>query len=159
MLYTRRPEVLRAAFAPAETPAYLTLSDSADVNYMDFGVPMGRRFRALKLWMVMEHYGIERMRAVIRDHVAWAKKLADEIERRDDYELLAPHMFSLVVFRKVVRGDEAASEAATQRVLDAINASGAYVSATRLGGKYGIRVAIGNGATEWRHVEEIISFL
>jgi len=160
VLYTRRPEALRAAFAPAETPAYLTLSDTADVNYMDFGVPMGRRFRALKLWMVMEHYGIERMRAVIRDHIAWAKRLAEEIERRDDYELLAPQKFSLVVFRKVVPGDEAASEAATQRVLDAINDSHqAYVSSTRLGGRYGIRVAIGNGATEWRHVEQILAFL
>ena len=164
VLYTRRPEVLRAAFAPAETPVYLTLSDAADVNYMDYGLAMGRRFRALKLWMVMEHYGMERLRGVIRDHIAWAQRLADEIRRRDDFELLAPQMFSLVVFRKVVRKDgaidEAASEQATQTLIDAINDSHrSYVSATRLGGRYGIRVAIGNGATEWRHIEHVISFL
>lgn len=154
VLYTRKPGVLRAAFAPAEVPPYLTLSDAADVNYMDFGLAMGRRFRALKLWMVMEHYGIERLRATIRDHVAWARRLTEEITKREDLELLAPQMFSLVVFRKK------AGDAETLALADRINASGKlFVSHTTLRGKVGIRVAIGNGATEWRHVEQILSFL
>ncbi len=164
VMYTKRADVLRAAFAPAETPAYLTLSDTADVNYMDFGLAMGRRFRALKLWMVLEHYGIERLRSVIRDQISWAQRLAHEVRDRDDLELLAPQKFSLVVFRRVVRIDgvidEAASELQTQHLIDRINDSRkAYVSSTRLGGKLGIRVAIGNGATEWRHVEEIVGHL
>lgn len=160
VLYTRRPDVLRTAFAPKATPAYLTLSDTADINYMDFGLAMGRRFRALKLWMVMEHYGIERIRGVIRDHVAMAQRFAAEVECRDGYELLAPQMFSLVVFRRVVANDEEASDRETQKIIDAVNDSGrAYVSSTRLNGKLGIRVAIGNGATEWEHVERVLSHL
>lgn len=150
VLYTRRPDVLRAAFAPANVPPYLTLSDTADVNYMDFGIAMGRRFRALKLWLVLEHYGIERLRAVIRDHVAWAHRLAAEIEKRDDLELLAPPAFSLVVFRKK------AGDAETNAMLERINAAGTYVSATKLRGHAGIRVAIGNAATEWEHVARVL---
>ena len=153
VLYTRRPGVLRAAFAPAEVPPYLTLSDAADVNYMDFGLAMGRRFRALKLWMVMEHYGIERLRNVIRDHVTFAKRFTTELLKRDDIELLAPQMFSLIVFRKK-------SDDATKAALERMNASGGvYVSQTTINGKLGIRVAIGNGATEWKHVERVLQAL
>ncbi len=154
VLYTRKPDVLRAAFAPAGVPPYLVLSDTADVNYMDFGLAMGRRFRALKLWMVMEHYGLERLRAVIRDQIAWAHKLAEIIEQRDDLELLASPAFSLVVFRKKA-GDEE-----TNALLERINAGGnLYVSGTKLRGHAGIRVALGNGATEWQHVEALINLL
>jgi aromatic-L-amino-acid decarboxylase len=165
VLYTKRPDVLRAAFSPAETPPYLTLSDAANVNYMDYGLAMGRRFRALKLWLVLEHYGMERLRAVIRDQISWAARLAHELTARGDIEILAPQRFSLVVFRKVVRDesgsvDESASEKATQELMDRINAARTiYVSTTRLRGKLGVRVAIGNGATEWRHVARILEFM
>ena len=152
VLYTRHPETLRNAFSLAEAPAYLTLTDNAEVNYMDYGLQLGRRFRALKLWMVMEHYGIERLRAVIRDQIGFAQRLAAELQKRDDVELLAPQSFSVVVFRKKASDEENAA------LLDRINASGKlFVSHTKLKGKYGIRVAIGNGATEWRHVAQILS--
>jgi aromatic-L-amino-acid/L-tryptophan decarboxylase len=158
VLYTKHPEVLRETFSLI--PEYLKTTDSAEVNYMDYGLQLGRRFRALKLWMVMEHYGLERMRAVIRDHVAYAKRLADELRKRGDVELIAPQMFSVVVFRKVVAGDEAASERATMEAMERMNASGRlFVSHTRLRGKLGIRVAIGNGATEWQHVARVLEFL
>ena len=160
VLYTRKPSVLRDAFSPLELPPYLKLAESAEVNYMDFGLQLGRRFRALKLWMVMEHYGLERLRGVLRDHVAFAGRLADELLRRDDVELMAPQMFSVVVFRKIIRGDEAASEKATSDAVERMNASGRlFVSTTRLRGKLGIRVAIGNGATEWQHVARILEYL
>src|SRR5512140_3517829 len=68
VLYTRHPDVLRETFSLV--PEYLKTTDTAEVNYMDYGLQLGRRFRALKLWMVMEHYGLERMRAVIRDQVS-----------------------------------------------------------------------------------------
>jgi aromatic-L-amino-acid decarboxylase len=152
VLYTRRPDLLRQTFSLV--PEYLKTTDSAEVNYMDYGLQLGRRFRALKLWMVMEHYGIDRIRSVIRDHVGYAQRLAHELTRRSDIELLAPQMFSVVVFRKK-EGD-----AATQALLDRMNASGrVFVSHTRLRGKLGIRVAIGNGATEWEHVARILEFL
>jgi aromatic-L-amino-acid decarboxylase len=152
VLYTRKPDVLRETFSLV--PEYLKTPDSAEINYMDYGLQLGRRFRALKLWMVMEHYGLERLRNVIRDQVGFAQRLAGELQKRDDIELLAPQMFSVVVFRKK-SGDEE-----TQAVLERMNASGRlFVSHTRLKGKLGIRVAVGNGATEWEHVERVLSFL
>jgi aromatic-L-amino-acid decarboxylase len=158
VLYTKKPDLLRETFSLI--PEYLKTTDSAEVNYMDYGLQLGRRFRALKLWMVMEHYGLDRMRAVIRGHVAYAQRLADELQKRDDVELIAPQMFSVVVFRKVVRGDEAASERATMEAMERMNASGRlFVSHTKLRGKYGIRVAIGNGATEWEHVKRVLDYL
>jgi aromatic-L-amino-acid decarboxylase len=156
VLFTRHPEVLRNAFAVAEVPAYLTLTDSAEVNYMDYGLQLGRRFRALKLWMIFEHYGVERLRNVIREQIGFASRLAEELQQRKGIELLARPSFSVVVFR-VVREDEAASERATTELIEQMNASGQlFVSHTRLRGHYGIRVAIGNGATEWKHVAQII---
>src|SRR5207253_2254068 len=122
VLYTKKPDVLRETFSLI--PEYLKTTDTAEVNYMDYGLQLGRRFRALKLWMIMEHYGLERMRAVIRGHVEYAERLAAELQKRDDVELIAPQMFSVVVFRKVVRGDEAASERATMDALERMNASG-----------------------------------
>ncbi|HEX9162252.1 MAG TPA: pyridoxal-dependent decarboxylase [Thermoanaerobaculia bacterium] len=152
VLYTRKPDVLRETFSLV--PEYLKTTDTAEVNYMDYGLQLGRRFRALKLWMVLEHYGVDRIRAVIRDQVGFAQRLAAELEKRDDVELLAPQMFSVVVFRKKASDEENAA------LLERINASGrVFVSHTKLQGKYGIRVAIGNGATEWRHVAQILEFL
>jgi aromatic-L-amino-acid decarboxylase len=162
VLYTRKPDMLRQTFSLV--PEYLKTTDSAEVNYMEYGIQLGRRFRALKLWMVMEHYGIDRIRSVIRDHVRYAERLASELTKRDDIELLAPQSFSVVVFRKVVRSgnriDEAASEKTTAELLERMNASGRlFVSHTKLKSKYGIRVAIGNGATEWEHVARVLEFL
>ncbi len=152
VLYTRKPDVLRETFSLV--PEYLKTTDTAEVNYMDYGLQLGRRFRALKLWLVLEHYGLERIRAVIRDHVSFAQRLAAELQKRDDIELLAPQMFSVVVFRKKGPDEENAA------LLERINASGKlFVSHTKLRDRYGIRVAIGNGATEWRHVEEILKFV
>ncbi|HJT16698.1 MAG TPA: pyridoxal-dependent decarboxylase [Thermoanaerobaculia bacterium] len=152
VLYTRKPDVLRQTFSLI--PEYLKTTDSAEVNYMDYGLQLGRRFRALKLWMIMEHYGLEHLRGVIRDHIAFAQRLAAELKKRDDIELLAPQMFSVVVFRKK------SGDAATQQLLDRMNASGRlFVSHTRLKDKLGIRVAIGNGATQWEHVARVLEFL
>jgi aromatic-L-amino-acid decarboxylase len=150
VLYTRRPEVLRETFSLV--PEYLKTTDTAEINYMDYGIQLGRRFRALKLWMVMEHYGLERLRNVIRGHVGFAERLADELHKREDVEVIS-QSFSVVVFR-LRDGDEA-----TAALLERMNASGKlFVSHTKLHGQYGIRVAIGNGATEWRHVAEILAF-
>ncbi|HSP17444.1 MAG TPA: pyridoxal-dependent decarboxylase [Thermoanaerobaculia bacterium] len=152
VLYTTKPDVLRETFSLV--PEYLKTTDTAEVNYMDYGLQLGRRFRALKLWMVIEHYGIDRLRAVIRDQVALAQRLTAELEKRDDVELLAPQMFSVVAFRK--KG----SDESNAELLERINASGkVFLSHTKLKGRYGIRVAIGNGATEWRHVAQILEFL
>lgn len=151
VLYTRRPDVLRATFSLV--PEYLRTTDAAEINYMDYGIQLGRRFRALKLWMVLEHYGLERLRGVIREQIGFASRLAEELRRREDVQVLA-HSFSVVVFRLK------AGEDATAALLERMNADGKlFVSHTKLRGDYAIRVAIGNGATEWRHVEQILSSL
>ncbi|HEV7572736.1 MAG TPA: pyridoxal-dependent decarboxylase, partial [Thermoanaerobaculia bacterium] len=162
VLYTRHPDVLRETFSLV--PEYLKTTDTAEVNYMDYGLQLGRRFRALKLWFLFEHYGIAKMQSVIRQHVADAARLASELQKRDDVELIAPQNLSVVVFRKVVRNDgvidEAASERASIEALERMNASGRlFVSHTRLANRYGIRVAIGNGATEWEHVARVLEYL
>ncbi|MEA2414584.1 MAG: aromatic-L-amino-acid/L-tryptophan decarboxylase [Thermoanaerobaculia bacterium] len=162
VLYTRHPEVLRETFSLV--PEYLKTSDTGELSYMDYGLQLGRRFRALKLWFLFEHYGIAKMQSVIRQHVAYAARLAAELQKRDDVELIAPQSLSVVVFRKVVRNDgvidEAASERASIEALERMNASGRlFVSHTRLAGRYGIRVAIGNGATEWEHVARVLEYL
>jgi aromatic-L-amino-acid decarboxylase len=162
VLYTRHPDVLRETFSLV--PEYLTTTDTAEVNYMDYGLQLGRRFRALKLWFLFEHYGIAKMQSVIRQHVADAARLATELQKRDDIELIAPQNLSVLVFRKLVRNngviDEPASERASIEALERMNASGRlFVSHTRLAGRYGIRVAIGNGATEWEHVARVLEYL
>ena len=152
VLYTRRPEVLRETFSLV--PEYLKTTDTAEVNYMDYGLQLGRRFRALKLWLVLEHYGLDRLRATIRDHVSFAQRLAAELQKRPDIELVAPQSMSVVVFRRKGSDEDNAA------LLERINASGKlFVSHTKLRDRYAIRVAIGNGATEWRHVEQILRFV
>ncbi|HEX8407421.1 MAG TPA: aminotransferase class I/II-fold pyridoxal phosphate-dependent enzyme [Thermoanaerobaculia bacterium] len=147
VLYTRRPDVLRETFSLV--PEFLKTTDTAEINYMNYGLQLGRRFRALKLWLVLEHYGLERLRNVIREHVAFAERLATELRQRDGVTVLA-QSFSVVVFK--LRTDEE-----TIAVLERMNASGQlFVSHTKLRGDYAIRVAIGNGATEWLHVSRIL---
>jgi aromatic-L-amino-acid decarboxylase len=150
VLYTRRPEVLRETFSLV--PEYLKTTDTAEINYMDYGIQLGRRFRALKLWLVLEHYGLEHLRDVIRGHVGFAERLADELRARDGVTVLS-QSFSVVVFK--LRNDEE-----TMAALERMNESGQlFVSHTKLRGQYAIRVAIGNGATEWHHVERVLAHL
>jgi aromatic-L-amino-acid/L-tryptophan decarboxylase len=151
ILYTSRPDVLRETFSLV--PEYLKTTDTAEVNFMDYGLSLGRRFRALKLWMVMEHYGLERLRNVIREQIGFAERLAAELRRREDVEVIS-QSFSVVTFR-LKAGDEA-----TAALMEKMNATGKlFVSHTKLRGQVVIRVALGNGATEWRHVQQILQSL
>jgi aromatic-L-amino-acid decarboxylase len=138
LLYTSRPEVLRQAFSLI--PEYLrTAQDDTVVNLMDYGVPLGRRFRSLKLWFVMRYFGHARMAQVIQSHVDMAQTLASWIEADDRFELAAPVPLSLVCFRK--RG----SDAANRQLMDRINDSGvAFLSHTVLNDRFVIRYALGN---------------
>ncbi|HEX2833005.1 MAG TPA: pyridoxal-dependent decarboxylase [Thermoanaerobaculia bacterium] len=150
VLYTKRPDVLRETFSLV--PEYLKTTDTAEINYMDYGIQLGRRFRALKLWMVLEHYGLDHLREVIRGHVMMAERLANELRQRDGVEVLS-QSFSVVVFK--LRSDDE-----TMAALERMNESGRiFVSHSKLRGHYVIRVAIGNGATEWRHVAAILEGL
>jgi aromatic-L-amino-acid decarboxylase len=131
-------------------PEYLRNDATASgnvIDYRDWQIPLGRRFRALKLWFVLRHYGAEGLRAHIRKHVALARELEGWIQADDRFVVAAPAPLNLVCFRL------AAGDAATQALLDAVNASGrAYVTHAKLDGRLVIRVAIGGTYTERRHV-------
>jgi aromatic-L-amino-acid decarboxylase len=146
-LYTRRPEILRRAFSLV--PEYLRTADHPRaLNYMDYGVPLGRRFRALKLWFVLRYYGREGIAEIIRAHIGWAQELARQIDNDDRFERMAPTPFSTVCFRR--KGSDEDNRA----LLDRINASGeVYLSHTILHGKYCLRLAIGNMGTTREHVQ------
>ena len=135
------------------TPEYLrnSASESGEVvDYRDWQVSLGRRFRALKLWFVLRHYGLEGLRAHIRRHIAWAAELTEWVEADARFELAAPTVVSLVCFRHT-DGNKA-----SQRVLEAVNQSGrAYLTSTTLEGQLILRVAIGSPQTERRHIEDL----
>ncbi len=151
--YTRKPEILRRAFSLV--PEYVkTVEDPRAVNYMDYGVQLGRRFRALKLWFVMRHFGREGICDIIRSHIAYAQRLAGLIRSHADFEVAAPTPFSLVCFR--YRG----SDDANRQLLDQVNTSGkAFLSQTVLNGRFVLRIAIGNIATKWEDIEEVWEFV
>ena len=132
-------------------PEYLRnqASDAgAVIDYRDWHVPLGRRFRALKLWFVIRHYGVEGLQFHIRQHVALAQEFASWVKADARFELLAPHPLNLVCFR-LKSGDEA-----SERLLKRLNASGEmFLSHTKLNGKYTIRFCVGQSRTERRHVE------
>jgi aromatic-L-amino-acid/L-tryptophan decarboxylase len=146
VFYTRRPEVLREAFSLI--PEYLRTSDSSRaVNMMDYGVSLGRRFRALKLWFVMRAYGREGLAEMVRSQSRMAQDLAREIEADARFEIVAPVRFSVVNFRYKGTDEE------NRAILDRVNATGeAFISSTVLNGRFVLHIAVGNRATTDRHV-------
>ena len=153
--YTRRVDMLKRAFSLV--PEYLRSADGDVKNYMDYGIQLGRRFRALKLWFVIRSYGVEGLAARIREHCRLAREFAAWIDEHPDFERLAPVPFSAVCFRYRPRGvdDEAELERLNGKLLDAVNAAGrVFLSHTKLAGRYTIRLAIGNAATGERHVAQ-----
>jgi aromatic-L-amino-acid decarboxylase len=163
LLLTRRMPDLRAAFSLV--PEYLrTLDRAAPVrDYNEYTPQLGRRFRALKLWIQLRWFGLDGLRRRIERHLELAADLAATIAADPDWELLAPVPFSTVCFRW--RPAELADRAETPEVakllddasaaiMDAVNRSGeVFLSHTRLAGRFTIRVAVGNLRTEERHVE------
>ena len=145
--YTRRPDILRRAFSLV--PEYLRTADNPRaVNFMDYGVQLGRRFRALKLWFVLRYYGREGIIQLIREHIRLAQEFASWVDADPDFERTAPTPFSVVCFRH--RGGAETNQA----LLDRVNATGeVFLSHTALHGEFTLRLAIGNMRTEQRHVE------
>jgi aromatic-L-amino-acid decarboxylase len=120
----------------------------AVIDYRDWQIPLGRRFRSLKLWFVLRHYGIEGLQFHIREHVRLAQQFAAWVREDDRFELAAPAPLNLVCFR-LKSGDEA-----NQRLMDALNRSGdLYLTHTRLNDKVTLRLCVGQTHTEERHVQ------
>jgi aromatic-L-amino-acid decarboxylase len=162
VLYTRHMDVLRSAFSL--TPEYLKTTEADTVrNLMDTGVQLGRRFRALKLWMVLRHFGATGLRDRIAEHIRLAKVFAGWVDAAEDFERLAPVPFSVVCFRSIpaeLRGDETALDSHNASLLEAVNRTGEiFVSHTRLNGRYAIRLAVGNLHTTEKHVARAWSLL
>jgi aromatic-L-amino-acid decarboxylase len=146
--YTRRLDILRRAFSL--TPDYLkTQEDPRAHNLMDYGVPLGHRFRALKLWFVMRYFGRERVEAMLRSHIQWARDFAALVDAHPKFERLAPVPLSVVCFRYKGSDDE------NRAVMEKVNASGrVFIASTVLNGKLTLRLAIGNLETSWKDVQE-----
>ncbi len=144
-------------------PPYLrnAHSDAGNViDYRNWQVPLGRRFRALKLWWVLRSYGAQGIRQLVRHHVAMAQELAERLRDDPRFEIVAPHPFSLVCFRcrAADATDEAARAAdrATDAVAAAVNGSGtAYLTPSQLDGRSIIRVAVGQSRTDREHLDQL----
>jgi aromatic-L-amino-acid decarboxylase len=146
--YTRRPDILRRAFS-LNADYLKTQDDPRAHNLMDYGVPLGHRFRALKLWYVMRYFGRERFETVIRSHIQWAKDFAALVEAHPKFERVAPVPLSVVCFR--YKGSDAENKA----IMDKVNESGrVFMATTVLNGKLTLRLAIGNLETTWKDVQE-----
>jgi aromatic-L-amino-acid decarboxylase len=131
-------------------PEYLrnqATESGAVIDYRDWGIPLGRRFRSLKLWFVIRHYGVEGLKHHVREHVRLAQAFAGWVEDADRFELAAPAPLNLVCFRHV-GGDEI-----NERLLERLNRSGkVYLTHTKLDDKYTLRMCVGQTYTEERHV-------
>jgi aromatic-L-amino-acid decarboxylase len=148
--YCRRMDMVRETFSL--TPAYLQTPEPGVRNLMDTGIQLGRRFRALKLWMVLRAYGVRGIRAHLDRHLHLAQLFASWVDANPDFERVAPVPFSVVCFRwRPANGSCAgpALDAANERLADSVNATGqVFLSHTRLGGAVVIRMAIGHLRTE-----------
>jgi len=147
VLYIKQLELLRRTFSLEAV--YLELPDTGVRNYMDYGLQLGRRFRALKLWFAMRAFGVSGLQATLRSHIALAQELAGWIVAEPGWEISAPHPLSVVCFRHVPADlDAATCDAHNLAIMDAVNATGeAYLSNTRLHGRIVLRIAIGNDRT------------
>jgi aromatic-L-amino-acid decarboxylase len=152
--FVRDPEHLQRTMSIH--PEYLKTGRDAEVNnFMDWGVPLGRRFRALKLWFVLRSYGAERLREMVRAHISLAHEFAGWVQDTDGWDLLAPVPLNTVCFRRHPAGmdDEDALNALNADLLARVNADGTiYLTHTKLDGVTTLRLAVGQTNTRREHV-------
>lgn len=143
------------------TPEYLKTSVDEQVNnYRDWGIQLGRRFRALKLWFVLRYYGLEGLQNFVREHISLAKYFAENIIAEGNFELLAPVNFNTVCFRYIGGNEEKNIDEINEKLLKKLNDSGKiYITHTRLNGKYTIRFVVGQTNTKKRHVDAALELI
>jgi len=154
--FVRDPQLLVRVMST--NPSYLqTAADTQVKNYRDWGIPLGRRMRALKLWFVIREQGVARLQARIRRDLDNAQWLAAEVARAPRWKRLAPVRLQTLVLRHEPAGmDAGALDAHTQAWARAINESGeAYLTPTQIDGRWAVRVSIGSAATEREHVADL----
>ncbi|MBI1748521.1 MAG: amino acid decarboxylase [Acidobacteria bacterium] len=174
VLYCRHMEILRSAFSLV--PDYLQTTEGEHVrNYMDYGIQLGRRFRALKFWFVIRYFGVEGLQRRLREHIRLAQHFAKWVDQQADFERMAPVPFSTVCFRWVPKalGDSfdmdsekgrtrlnEAIDLANEKLLDEVNKTGqAYLSSTKLQGRTVLRLTIGNIRTTEAHLRRVWALL
>ncbi|HEX8178395.1 MAG TPA: pyridoxal-dependent decarboxylase [Pyrinomonadaceae bacterium] len=165
VLYCRQMDVLHRAFSLV--PEYLrapAAERETVINHSEYGIQLGRRFRALKLWFVLRYFGRDGLAARIREHCRLAQLFAAWVDAAPDWERLAPVPFSLVCFRArpphIDAGDTARLDALNEQLMHALNASGAaFLSHTRLDDRFTLRLAIGNINTTEAHVRRVWELL
>lgn len=157
VLFTRHPDVLRRVFSL--TPDYLRgdATTGGNIDYMDFGIQLGRRFRALKAWMTFRSFGRSGIESRIREHCRLAQEFAQLVESEPSFSLSAPVLMSVVCFRYEPPGHrESAIDAINESIAERVNATGlAYITHTRLGQRTVLRAGIGNIATESSHIATV----
>ena len=154
VLFVKEATTIKRAFSLV--PEYLASSEGDVVNYMDYGLQLGRRFRSLKLWFVLRTLGAEGVRNKLRAHIDLAQQFASWVRNEPEWDILAPHPLSVVCFRYHPQGvdSEAVLEDVNARILKAINDVGdIFISHTKIDEKYALRIAIGNFRTELSDVE------
>ncbi|MGB2752049.1 MAG: pyridoxal-dependent decarboxylase [Pyrinomonadaceae bacterium] len=158
VLYCKDLSVLKEAFSLVAE--YLKTTDEQTVkNGMDYGIQLGRRFRALKLWFVIRYFGREGLIERLREHCRLARLFASWVEESDDWEIMAPVPFALVCFRACPTGVDDLN-ALNGKIMNKINTSGeAYLSHTKLNGKYTIRLSVGSIRVEERHLRKVWNLL
>lgn len=154
VLYCRDLDELKRAFSL--TPEYLKTADQPTVkNGMDFGIQLGRRFRALKLWFVIRYFGVEGMRSRLREHCRLAELFAEWVAASPDFELMAPVPFALVCFRAISEEISDVDEL-NDALMNKINASGkAYISHTKLNGEFTLRLSVGSIHVTEAHIKKV----
>jgi len=152
--FVRDPAALVRAFEIH--PEYLKDGAGAEVkNYRDWGIQLGRRFRALKLWFVIRSYGVDGLQAMVREHLRLAGLFRGWLEADRRFELLAPADLGLVCFRLNDGRDEAGLDALNRELLARINGTGrVFLTHTTLRGKFTVRLVVGQRTTRERHVGE-----
>lgn len=142
-------------------PEYLkTGVDAVVKNFRDWGIQLGRRFRALKLWFVIRDYGVEGIKKIIRKHIHLAELFRDELRQDKRFEIMAPVYFSLVCFRLNDGRPEEELNALNQKLLESINSTGrVFLTHTTLNGRFTIRLVVGQRTTEERHVRTALEII
>ena len=156
VLYVKDADLLKKTFSLVAE--YLKVAETV-TNQMDYGIQLGRRFRSLKLWFVLRYFGREGLIARIREHVRLANLFKSWVEESEDFELLAPVPFALICFRAAPPNVEDL-DAFNEKLMNEINASGAaFLSHTKLNGKFAIRLSVGSIRVEERHLRKVWDLL
>ena len=153
--FVKDHNILRKTFL--SIPEYLKTQTQGVNNYSEWGIQLGRRFRALKLWFVLRNFGAKELRHKVRTHIQWAKELAEKLNSHDDYELLAPAPLSNVCFRYIPgKGlSESQINKLNERLLKSINQSGLiYLTHTKLNKAFALRFVVGQTYQQKKDIDQ-----